>query len=297
MFRVSVVIASKNNDLTLESCLKSVLRQSISPDQIEIIVVDAMSLDSTLEILRKYSKYVKVVYDRGEGLPKARNIGLKHSTGQIIIHLDADWVLHPDAIRNCLKNIDENTDAIIPQEGILKDMGFWREVRSWENLIRRFYGKLGEPKSVKEYGYPRVFKKRVLERVGGHNERIRFYGEDAEVYWRLLKINSRIKYCPDVVFHKIEEKTVKEIWEKAYQYGRGTPNLLKYNKRYLVNLIGPFFMMAFPLIPLFMGIIGLFYSKSVRISIALCLCNWLRMGAQVTGIARRIFSLENEKET
>jgi glycosyltransferase involved in cell wall biosynthesis len=292
MSNVSVIIVSKNNGDALEICLSSLLGCGKLPNDIEVIVVDAMSNDNTPEILRRYRDKIKVIYDSGESLPKARNIGLKNSIGDVIIHLDADYVLTLSTIRRCQKEIENGLDAIIAKEGILKGMGFWREVRSWENMLRSYYGKIEQPHGAHDfqgYPYPRVFRREILEKVGGHNERISFYGEDAELYWRLLQAKARIRYVPDVIMHKIEENSLREIWTKAYRYGLQTQELCRYNKRNILAVIGPFLMVPFPIIPLFMAIAGAFYSKSIKISIALFMCNWLRMLATAAGISRNLF--------
>jgi len=84
---ISVIVLSKNNGDTLDKCLRSIIE---SEGKKEIIVVDAHSTDNTPQILRKYHGKIKVVYDEGKGVGIARNIGVKHSKGDIICFVDAD---------------------------------------------------------------------------------------------------------------------------------------------------------------------------------------------------------------
>lgn len=302
MWRVSIIICSKNKGDSLDLCLKSVIGQKFRGN-LEIIVVDAMSTDNTPQILQKYAKHVKVVHDHGKDLTAARNIGLKHSTGDIIIHWDADYILHPDAIQSSIKYFEQDIDALILNEGITTGMGFWREVRSWElSISSRSYGRLGEPSSAPKdlyslfkgelgtrAGYTRFFRRDVLENVGGHAVEISFYGEDAELYWRLLRNGAKIRYASDVIFYRIEENTLAEICRKAYRYGTKMFDLYKYNKKYLINCVGPYVMAIFPVVPVFLLMMGLRYSRSVKNSIGLFSCSWLRMVAQSLGITQSLF--------
>jgi len=65
---ISVLIPAYNEENYLEPCLKSVLRQSLSPKLYEIVVIDNNSTDRTAEIVRKYSPRVKLVREKNRGL-------------------------------------------------------------------------------------------------------------------------------------------------------------------------------------------------------------------------------------
>jgi glycosyltransferase involved in cell wall biosynthesis len=283
MVVVSVIIASKNNGDTIDVCLKSIVNQVRFGGDLEIIVADGMSTDSTPKVLSKYSTFIKVVNDSGKSLTKARNLGLKHSTGDYILHIDADYFLHPNTIYKCLEYFIEGYDAIVLKEGITKGMGEWREVRSWDNVIKSMFAKLTEPVG-KGLGYPRAFKRGILEKIGGHNERIAFYGEDAEICWRLFKNNAKIHYASDAIYYKIEEKNPKETWHKCFRYGILTPTMFKYSKRYaLVTILGSCVNTFSLVISLPMFFVGLTLSKSMKIASKLLFCSYLRMAAQFCG--------------
>ena len=55
---ISVVIATKNEEKNIENCIKSILDQDFSKENIEIIVVDNNSQDQVLSIAKKYVKSV-----------------------------------------------------------------------------------------------------------------------------------------------------------------------------------------------------------------------------------------------
>lgn len=54
MITVSVIIPTYNEEANIESCLKSLCRQTLKRDEYEIIVVDGNSKDRTRELAKKY---------------------------------------------------------------------------------------------------------------------------------------------------------------------------------------------------------------------------------------------------
>jgi len=111
--KISVVIPTKNNALTIEKAMDSVLKSLARIDNPwEIVVVDAHSTDGTLEILRKYSDYIKVIGDEGRGIGAARNLGVRNSTGDVIFFVDADCIVKPDHFSKLLRAFDGNTGIV-----------------------------------------------------------------------------------------------------------------------------------------------------------------------------------------
>lgn len=84
---ISVIIPCYNGDRFLGEAIESVLAQS--HPNIEIIVVDDGSTDTSAEIVAQYST-VRCVHQRNAGVAAARNTGLLHSVGEYITFLDAD---------------------------------------------------------------------------------------------------------------------------------------------------------------------------------------------------------------
>jgi len=108
----AVIITSHNYGRYLADAIESVLAQTVNPK--EIIVVDDFSTDETKEQAVKYSdKGVKYIYGEWHNAGEARNAGLKNSTAQFLVFLDADDVLHPEFIRCGLNALKNNPSAAI----------------------------------------------------------------------------------------------------------------------------------------------------------------------------------------
>lgn len=131
---VSVIINTKNEENNLEKCLKSVVRQSFSRENFEIIVVDNGSSDKTKEIARKYADKV---LNQGPERSAQKNLGVRQAKGEFFIHLDADMMLSENVISECVQKISGNSDIVslyIPEK--IMGRGFWGKVRNFE---RSFY--------------------------------------------------------------------------------------------------------------------------------------------------------------
>ena len=104
---LSVIVLSKNNGDTLETCLRSIVKSRVPEGwDREIVVVDAHSTDNTPYILKKYSKYIRVVYDEGRGIGIARNIGISNARGDVICFVDADCIVGRDHFVEIVKAME-----------------------------------------------------------------------------------------------------------------------------------------------------------------------------------------------
>jgi glycosyltransferase involved in cell wall biosynthesis len=92
---ISVVIPVRNAEPFLEECLASVARQHPT----EIIVVDGLSTDRTLDIARRYTD--RVISDDGRGVAAARRMGVAEARSAWVALVDADVILSDGALR-CL---------------------------------------------------------------------------------------------------------------------------------------------------------------------------------------------------
>jgi glycosyltransferase involved in cell wall biosynthesis len=105
---VSVIIPCYNHGHYLPKAIESVRSQT--HPAVEIIVVDDGSTDNTKAVATSFSE-VRYVYQRNQGLSATRNAGIRHSTGEYLIFLDADDWLYQDAIAINLRYLRQNEQA------------------------------------------------------------------------------------------------------------------------------------------------------------------------------------------
>ena len=109
--RVSVIITTYNYAEYVLIAIKSALDQKIK--DLEVIVVDDGSTDNTEKILRPYKDRIKYLFQENSGLSAARNTGIKNSTGEFILFLDADDIIGPGVIASHLNYLKRNPDIYI----------------------------------------------------------------------------------------------------------------------------------------------------------------------------------------
>jgi len=107
----SIVIPVYNDWISLDQCLQSLRKQSNSPS-FEVIVVDDGSTESAPESIRNPAPGYRLTAIRQShaGIPAARNHGIRASSGEVVLFVDADCRLRS----NCLAILGE-TVARAPQ--------------------------------------------------------------------------------------------------------------------------------------------------------------------------------------
>ena len=104
MERISVVIATKNEERNIKSCLESVKWAD------EIVVVDDMSEDKTIEIVEGYTSRIFINDSKGS-FHINKNLGIQKSSGDWILSIDADEIVPPELARE-IKDIVKDSDKL-----------------------------------------------------------------------------------------------------------------------------------------------------------------------------------------
>ena len=180
MVKISVIMPVFNVEGYIEEALDSLLNQTMI-DDIEVIMVDDGSTDSSRFIIDEYSdKYENfhAYHKANEGPGIARNYGLEFAKGEYVHFMDSDDYMPPHAYEN-LYNFNHDNDFIVGN--ILK----FGEFNIWENILfkKAFRDFEGSVKSFRLEEYPKLlwdtitcnklFKREFLDRFN-----IRFINEN-----------------------------------------------------------------------------------------------------------------------
>lgn len=123
---VSVLIPCKDAGRFIAAALESALQQTHPPG--EIIVVDDGSSDDSREIIRRFGSRVTVVANPGRGASAARNHAMACASGTLFQFLDADDLLHPEAIERRIAALAANAAdvAISDWRRLTEQDGIWQ---------------------------------------------------------------------------------------------------------------------------------------------------------------------------
>lgn len=98
MAKISIIVPFHNSESYLDRCMNSLLNQTIGLQNLELILVDDASTDSTLELLKDYEKkypkqIVLIPCTKNGRQGRARNIGLQYATSPYVGFVDSDdWI-------------------------------------------------------------------------------------------------------------------------------------------------------------------------------------------------------------
>lgn len=114
-YRISVIVPVYNEERYLRDCLDSLLRQTIDQRDLEVLMVDDGSTDSSASICKEYadshSNFFYYYKDNG-GLSSTRNYGIKHAHGKYISYLDSDDQYSEETLKNVCDFFDAHYDEI-----------------------------------------------------------------------------------------------------------------------------------------------------------------------------------------
>lgn len=185
---ISIIIPCYNQAQYLKEAIDSALNQTYK--NVEIVVVNDGSTDNTDEVIEPYLQNQKIIYKKqsNKGLPGARNFGIQFCSGDFILPLDADDVMLPEWLEECLKfNPNDKTLISTPYEFYNKDLSeklnhispSWHPV----NEAEIFYG-MTTHASV-------LYTKKLWQDIGGYDEFFVHY-EDWEFTIRALDYGCQI---------------------------------------------------------------------------------------------------------
>ncbi len=181
---VSVVVVCYNQARYLGDALASVLGQTWG--DLEVVVVDDGSADDTAAVVRRFPE-ARYVHQPNRGLAAARNTGLRHTTGQYVLFLDADDRLLPRAV-------EAGLDCFRAQPECGFVFGAYRNIRSDgspaatdppEPVDQDHYWRLLQGNVIGMHGAV-LYKREALEAAGGFDETLRAC-EDYDLYLRLAR--------------------------------------------------------------------------------------------------------------
>jgi glycosyltransferase involved in cell wall biosynthesis len=199
----SVVIPTYNRKPILEKCLRALEQQQISLAQIEgyeVIVVDDGSTDDTIAWLQTHADelpHVRVLQQPHAGPAKARNVGINHANGDIIIFIDSDLIVTQFFLQSHAVALKAGKQAL----GHDRLFTYGRVVNTcnFEHPTR-------EPYKLTDYSAAYFATGNVaiartwLEKAGLFDTSFDLYGwEDLELGVRLKQLGLKLIKCPDAV--------------------------------------------------------------------------------------------------
>ena len=216
MTRVSVVIPTFQRAARLPGLVAALEAQSLPVEDFEVIVADDGSRDDTPAVLADLAartrldlRVVRNPTNKGPG--RARNLAWRSSTAPIIAFTDDDCMPTPGWLEAGLARFTDGSAGIV-QGRTLPDpsvaLGHWAVTQRLEEFSDRY-----ETCNI-------FYRRSVLEEVGGFDEEIIFFGEDAVPGWKARRLGVVAEFAPDaLVYHAVTHPGPRYFLRWAMQHG------------------------------------------------------------------------------
>jgi cellulose synthase/poly-beta-1,6-N-acetylglucosamine synthase-like glycosyltransferase len=194
---VSIIVPAFNELNRIGRCIDALRRQTWPADRLQIIIADNGSSDGTWELLLRTAGIVPVQEQR-PGSYAARNLALRHATGDIVGFTDADCIPDPDWIRNAVAHLRQPHTGIVAGHVEL-DYGHEPPYSASELWEQRFAFKQAENARNKVCVTANWFSNRsLLESMKGFDDSVRS-GGDYKLSAAIAAAGYDIVYAPDAI--------------------------------------------------------------------------------------------------
>ncbi len=237
--QISVIIPTYNRSKVLHECLQALFRQDFPGKDYEIIVVDDGSTDKTKDVvgsLMKTHENLHYHHQRNQGQGIARNKGVEHAKGDVIVFMGDDIIVRKDFltehIRIHLRHPEESAAALglVAWHPSLKLTSFMEWLTNGSAILGKFGGhqfafeKLRD-KSEADYNFfytSNISLKRNLADKYPFDPSFSGYGwEDIELGYRLHKrVGLKIYYNPAAIGYHKHEMTEDGLKDRMRSIGK-----------------------------------------------------------------------------
>lgn len=206
MIKLSIIIPVYNVEHYIRKCLESCLKQNLSNEEYEIIVVNDGTLDASIELVHEVQKgatNIRIINRENGGLSAARNTGLKEAIGEYVWFIDSDDWIEPYVLKKLLdRAYNDKLDVLC----FNLQLAFQDGRTNKRHVVFEKYGKVYKGSSfIGTVRMPPAAWAAIYRRVFLVQNNLFFYEgiihEDQEFTPRAYYKAERIAYVDDIVYN------------------------------------------------------------------------------------------------
>ena len=237
---ISVIIPAHNEERSIMNTILSVVTNTYPQDKVEIIVVNDGSTDGTAQnvqdfIARHSISNVILVSQVNSGKANALNNGMKnYATGDLVMCLDADSYLAPDAlVRAVIHFEDEKVMAMASNVKVVRSRGILNLIQVFEYIVCYQMKKAQTAFNI-EYiigGIGSMFRRGFLEQIDFYDSNT--VTEDIDLTMKILQYGNkhvRVVYASDVIAYTQGALSIADLVRQRYRWKWGRYQTFLKNK-------------------------------------------------------------------
>jgi len=210
---LSIVIIGRNEGERLDRCLEAVLALPPLNGARELIYVDSGSTDGSSERAAQFGAKVLSIGSARPCAAVARNIGWRSAKAPIVLFLDGDTILDGNFLTPALREFSDDQVAVV--------FGNRREINPSGSIFNRVLDLewMVGPGPIEFCGGDALMRRKVLEDVGGYDERL-IAGEEPELCRRILQLDYTIRHVDQLMTgHDLAILRFSQYWRRALRTG------------------------------------------------------------------------------
>jgi glycosyltransferase involved in cell wall biosynthesis len=185
---LSVIVPVFNGSRFLSRCLDAINRSSFR--QFEVIVVDDASTDDSAAIAcPPGARVISLLHQSGPGA--ARNRGVQEARGEIILFVDADVAIRPDALARVVADLEAGPEFAAVFGSYDDSPAEPSFISQYKNLYHHFTHQQGSEEAATFWAGCGAIRRDTFLASGGFEERW-WSIEDVELGYRLRRLGHRI---------------------------------------------------------------------------------------------------------
>jgi cellulose synthase/poly-beta-1,6-N-acetylglucosamine synthase-like glycosyltransferase/peptidoglycan/xylan/chitin deacetylase (PgdA/CDA1 family)/spore germination protein YaaH len=222
---VTVLIPAHNEESVIVQTVTSVLLSDLN--DIQAIVVDDGSSDRTLELLHGNfgnNRAVQIIHQSNRGKAAALNNAMSHAQTDIVVTIDADTEIEPDAIRRLLRHFSDPSVGAVAGNVKVGNRSRWLtrwqalEYITSQNMEKRAFDLLNCITVVP--GALGAWRKKAIEQAGGITAET--VAEDADLTIAIRRLGWRVTYDEEAIAWTEAPETPRALIRQRFRWTFGT---------------------------------------------------------------------------